>query len=389
MINLSLYHEHYGVRYAPRGLASWIFYAFCLLAILITPFFIGLSMHNFWLTVNYFYHMPEVSFTGRCAVRVSTVLGKEYLWTCSDLFHGELQATSLSILPYFATFEEDANFDGKIDMVHFLMSFPLGDVLDATSLYVQSTTGTGGGADAPTSQRDAVLEVSFLPEFVYYIRHYLIKVNMTAAPLLRYRRSPLQKGFGNATGTPQTDTPVHGDPSTTISNTYSWSGAPVCALTKADMLFHTTHSLINSPSVAYTQRYTSSPLQELARQPADLLNLPQFAGHYAARNQTVVLRPYVETDGGLDVLRNDGGVVRGLWDDLDDLNTFTWYVQLRIPPAEVQYVPSFAEALKWGWVQYFVIAYIFQWILWKVRMVLVKMGLLTSRAFFSTMRRQY
>ncbi|CBZ26619.1 conserved hypothetical protein [Leishmania mexicana MHOM/GT/2001/U1103] len=375
MTHLSLYHEHYGVRYTPRGLASWLFYVLCLLAILVVPFVIALFMQNFWVRVNYFYDKPEVTFTGRCAVRVSTVLGKEYLWTCSDLFHGALQGTSLRILPYFSTYEDDRDGDGKIDYANFLMSFPLGDALEVSSLYEPTSTATDGGADAPTSQRDAILEASFLPEFVYYINHQLVKVNMTAAPLLRYRRAPMQKNFGTVT--------------TATTSTYSWSGAPVCALTKADMLFYTTQSLINSPYVSYMHTYTSSPLQELARQPADLLDLPLFSGNYAARNQSVVLRPYVEAAGGLDVLRRDVSIVRGLWEDLDDLNTFTWYVQLRIPPAEVQYVPSYAEVLKWGWIQYFAIAYVVQWILWKLRMALVKMGLINSRALFSTMRRQY
>ncbi|CAJ1023428.1 hypothetical protein, conserved [Leishmania lindenbergi] len=148
---------------------------------------------------------------------------------------------------------------------------------------------------------------------------------MTAAPLLRYQRIAMQKGLGNVT--------------TPTSTTYRWSGASVCALTKADMLFYTTQSLLNSPppQVSYRHTYTSSPLQGLAHQSTDLLGLPYFAGNYAARNQCVVLRPYVEVGGGLDVLRNDGNVVRGLWEDLDDLNPFIWYVQLRILLAEVHY----------------------------------------------------
>ncbi|KAG5480686.1 hypothetical protein CUR178_05821 [Leishmania enriettii] len=375
MMFLSLYHEHYGVRYAPRGVASWLFYVLSLLTILVVPIIIALSMQGFWAKASYFYAIPRVTFTGQCAVRVSTVLGKEYLWTCFDLFHGALQETSLSILPYFATFEDDRDGDGRIDYANFLISFPLGGALELSSPYAPATATESGGADTPTSQRDAILEVSFLPEFVYSISDDLVKVNMTAAPLLRYERNPLQKGFGNAT--------------TATSSTYSWSGAPVCALTKADMLFYTTQSLINSPYVSYTHTYTSSPLQELARQPADLLDLPHFAANYAARNQSVVLRSYVEAAGGLDVLRSDVSVVRGLWEDLDDLNAFTWYIQLRIPPAEVQYVPSLAEVLKWVWIQYFVIAYVVQWLMWKLRMVLVKMGLISSRAVFSTMRRQY
>ncbi|GET88110.1 hypothetical protein, conserved [Leishmania tarentolae] len=369
MLHLSLYHEHYGIRYAPHGLSSWLLYVLCLLVILVIPVVIAFFMQNFWVKTNYFYDMPNATFTGRCAVRVSTVLGKEYLWTCSDLFHGALQGTSLSILPYFSIYEEDRDGDGKVDYVNFLMSFPLGDPLEVPSLYATPSV------DAPTSQRDSILEASFLPEFLYSINHRLMKVNMTAAPLLRYQRSPMQNDFGNV--------------STATSSTYSWSGAPVCALTKADMLFHTTQSLISSRHVSYTHTYTSSLLQKLAREPADLLDLPGFAGNYAARNQSVVLRSYVETAGGPDVLRRDVGIVRGLWEDLDDLNAFTWYVQLRLPPAEVQYVPSYAEALKWGWIQYFVIAYAIQWFLWKVRMVLVTMGLIGSRAFFSTMRRQY
>jgi transmembrane protein 231 len=379
---LSLYHEHYGVRYAPRGLAAWLFYVICLLTILVIPFIIGLAMQNFWVETNYFYQMPQVTFTERCALRVSTVLGKEYLWTCSEVFNDALLGTSLSLTPYFAVYEEDKDGDGKADVVNFLLSFPLGNASDG-SVY----NASAGGVTAPATARDAVIDVVFLPEFVYNIKHYLVKVNMTAAPLLRYTRLPLQR----TAGTPIT-TSVDVDDSSRaslVSSTYAWSSAPVCALTKADMLFHSTESLINSPYVSYQHTYTASPLAELARQPADLINLLQFAGAYTSRNQSVVLRPYVEAFGGLDVLRHDNTVVRGLWDDLEELNAFTWYIQLRIPKAEVQYVPSYAEVLKWGWIQYFVIGYIIQWFLWKVRMIFVKMGLISSRATFSLMRRQY
>lgn len=386
---LSLFHEHYGVRYAPRGVAAWLFYAICLLTILVIPFIIGLAMENFWVETNYFYQTPQVTFTDRCALRVSTVLGKEYLWTCSELFNDALLGTSLSLTPYFAVYEEDKNADGKVDTVNFLLNFPLGNATDG-SIY---TSTSGAGVAAPATVRDAVLEVTFLPEFIYHIKHYLMKVNMTAAPLLRYTRLPRQRHAGTITTTVglgsggSSSSSLPGRPVTSTS--YAWSGTPVCALTKADMLFYSTESLINSPYVSYQHTYTASPFEELARQPADLMNLPRFASAYTSRNQSVVLRHFVEASGGLDVLRHDSAVVRGLWDDLDDLNAFTWYIQLRIPKAEVQYVPSYAEALKWGWVQYFVIGYLIQWFLWKVRMVLVKMGLISTRATFSLMRRQY
>lgn len=346
MIHLSLYHEHYGVRYAPRGLASWLFYAICLLVILVIPFIIGLAMENFWVQTNYFFQMPDVTFTGRCAMRVSTVLGREYLWTCSDLFNRAMvEGTALRVLPSVASYQDDKDGDGKVDYANFVLSVPLGDVLETASLY------TSEGASAPSTPRDAVVEVDFLPEFIYHIKHYLVPVNMTAAPLLRYRRNALPADAGNVTTTlpigPPTSSSSDTAQSTVTTTTPPWSAAPVCALTKADMLFHTTQSLINSPYVSYMHTYTASPLEQLARQPADLLDLPHFAASYTARNQSVVLRPYVEAAGGLDVLRRDGGIVRGLWEDLDDLNAFTWYVQLRIQTAEVQYVPSYAEVLKW------------------------------------------
>lgn len=375
---LSLYHEHFGVRYAPRGLAAWLFYIICLLIILVIPFIIGLAMENFWVQTNYFYQMPHVSFTERCALRVSTVLGKEYLWTCSEVIQDTLLGTPQHLTPYFALYEEDKDGDGKVDVVNFLLSFPVGNASDA------SVYSTGTAAPAPATQRDAVLEVTFLPEFIYHINHYLMKVNMTAAPLVRFTRAPQQRTSGTAAVVVDVD----GSGVRTVT-TNAWSGGPVCALTKADMLFYSTESLINSPYVSYQHTYTRSPLEELAQQPSDLMNLPLFATAYTERNQSVVLRPYVEAVGGLELLRQEGTSVRGLWDDLDDLNAFTWLVQLRIPKAEVQYIPSYAEVLKWGWIQYFVIAYIIQWFLWKVRMVLVKMGLISSRAVYSVLRKQY
>ncbi|KPI88804.1 hypothetical protein ABL78_2119 [Leptomonas seymouri] len=388
-MRLSLCAEHYGVHYAPRGVASWLLYVICILTILVIPFIIGLAMENFWVQTNYFYEMPRVTFTERCALRVSTVLGKEYLWSCSELFNGALLGTPLHLTPYFAIYEEDKDGDGRNDVMHFLISFPLGKSTDGS---INDHATPAKGVAAPTTVRDAVLDVVFLPEFVYHIKHYLVTVNMTAAALLRYTRLPLQRNAGSVTTTVKlkSGSVSKGADGDSLSSTvYSWSGAPVCALTKADMLFHSTESLINSPYVSYQHTYTGSPLAEKTLQPVDLMNLPQFASAYTSRNQSVVLRPYVEAFGGLNLLAQDSTVVRGLWEDLDDLNAFTWYIQLRIPTAEVQYVPSYAEVLKWGWIQYFVIGYAIQWVLWKVCMFLVKAGLINSRATFSVMRRQY
>lgn len=363
MISLSLFHEHYGVRYLPRGLASWLFYLVSLLIVLVLPAVIGWAMKDFWIRTNVFYQTPSVAFSGRCAVRLTTTAGQERLWTCTDLFDEQLHGTSLTVLPYFSVFGRDADGDGRAETFHFLMTFPIRQALEA-SLYSAEAV-SGGGVPGPMAI-DSIRTITFLPEFTYSIRSRVVRVDMTAAPLLQYTNPAAAAA---------------------AASSVEWSGAPVCLVTRADLQFRSTERLIDSPYVSYTRVYADSPLELFAKQPADLLNLAAFAEHYTARNQSVVARPYSEAAGGLQLLAKDVGVVRDLGDDLDDLNSFTWSVQLRVSPAEVYYEPSVAEALKMAWVQYLAIACILQWCLWWMRGFLVKLGLLTTRAVFNHLKR--
>ncbi|EPY30541.1 hypothetical protein STCU_04015 [Strigomonas culicis] len=359
---LALFHEHYKVHYAPRGLMAWVIYVVCLLIVLIIPFIVGLAMQNFWVENNYFYYAPNVTFTGRAVLRVSTVLGKEYLWTTSDSFNDRYVAGStMDVLPFFSIYAEEVVKGEKSQAAAYTLTVSV--PVNSPDVTYRSDDGSYV-ALTQNEPLDAIKEMQLLPEFAYYIRSSIVTLNMTAAPLLTYRRAP---GTYSSSATDNTSA--------------AYSSGPVCGLLEADLVFHTTEPLISSPYVRYTDTYTDSPLETKMRQPADVYKLDTFSHYYSSRNQSVVLRPYVEVDGGLDLLPQEE-VTRGLWEDLDTLNAFTWRIQLRVADAFVPYVPSYREVLKWAWVQYFVIAYVIQWLLWKLRGMIVTQGLIDTTAVY-------
>lgn len=351
----TFFHEHFKVVYKPRGLTTWLIYVVCLLAVLVLPVVIGLSMKNFWVEQNNIYEMPYTYLTGRCALRVTTMLGKEYLWSCNEAFNEQfLIGDPREMIPFYSYEQEDTDGDNKNDLITLTLRFPVNDF--DLSLYANSADGVALPAGTPI---DVVKEVSFLPEMVYRLKNYVVNINMTAAPLLT---------FVNPSAVVRT------------SDGGAFSSAPLCAVTEGDLTFHTTRQIIDSPYVYYSHTYTDSPLEDQVHQPADLMNLAAFAKKYTGRNQSVEVRRFYETSGGLDLLASTGAVTRGAWEDMDQVNDFTWRIRLRIYPANVPYVPSYAETLKWGWVQYFVIAYLLQWFLWKVRGMLARLGLIDTNA---------
>ncbi|RNF03178.1 hypothetical protein TraAM80_05912 [Trypanosoma rangeli] len=341
---LVLFHEHYKVRYVPRGLGSWLFYLLCLLIILVAPVFIGLAMGNFWPLHGDFTQRPRVHFTDRCVLRYTTVGGQEKLWTCSNTFNEEFieDQPALAVLPFFSIYEDDHDGDGRVDVVTMVLSLP-----------INALNNGGAEGTSPSKLKDAVFRVDFLPEFFYEVDHYLLKLKMRTAALL---------SFEGPTWVPR------------------GGGGPLAAITEGDLLFHSTEPLIVSPNVHYTRTYIDSPFDNVT-DIDELLNVPLFAGQYTMRNQSVQFKPHVESAGGLALLRDDN-YCRAIGEDLDALDDFTWRIRIRIQHAEVKYVPSTQEALKWAWVQYFSIAYILQWLLWRLRGVLVKMGVLSTTAFF-------
>ncbi|EKG01719.1 hypothetical protein TCSYLVIO_007280 [Trypanosoma cruzi] len=341
--NAAVFHEHYKVRYIPRGLGSWLFYILCLLAILVAPVFIGLSMRNFWLRSNSFMQMPHVYFTDRCVLRYTTVKGQERLWTCSNEFNEKHINVheQLAVLPFFSIYEDDRDGDGRVDFVTMILSLPINDVGDIAKDVTPSDMG------------DAVFRVDFLPEFFYEFDHHIVTLKMRTAALFSFKRD-------------------HWIPGT--------EGGPLSAITEGDLLFHSTEPLIASPNVRYTRTYIDSPFDNVT-DVDELLNVPLFASQYTLRNQSLQFKPKLETVGGLALLR-DENYNRVLGEDLDALGAFTWRIKLHIQRAEVNYVPSIQEALKWAWVQYFCIAYVLQRLLWWLRGILVKTGVLGSTAFF-------
>ncbi|ORC89039.1 uncharacterized protein TM35_000142500 [Trypanosoma theileri] len=350
---IALFHEHYKVRYAPRGLASWIFYIFSLLLVLAGPVLIGLAMGNFWLQTNTLVATPDIHFTDRCVVHYTTVRGQDKLWTCSHLFNEEYIYTQseMAVEPFFSIYEDDRDDNGHVDRVTFVLQLPLNDFNGSLQ----------EGMPVPT-EKDAIKRVEFLPEFTYEIKNYILKVRMTAAPLLIFEAAEDCCSSSSSTTTKST---VEG---------------PLCARTEGDLLFHSTEPLSRLPNVHYTNTYMNSPLENVS-DVEELQNVPYFASQYTSRNQTVLFKPYSVATGGLSILQ-DVNYNRVLGEDLGALGDFTWRITMRIQRAEILYTPSIQEALKWAWVQYYCIAVILQFLLWWLRGILVKAGLLGSVAIF-------
>ncbi|CCW59818.1 unnamed protein product [Phytomonas sp. EM1] len=320
-------------------------------------------MQNFWIKDNYLFHTPEVEFSNRCALRVTTVLGKEYLWTCSENFNeAYLYGDPMGVIPYFSIYQDARDEKGRISEITFTLSIPINNLGDILSEAGQAASSTDPSTDPVF---DAVSHVEFLPEFVYRIHHPLVRLNMTAAPLLRFTR------------------PLFHSPTGTASPLASNSG-PLCGFTEADLWFHSTVRLPRSTSRKERGHHAleRSPFVEDATELAVLYDLPSFARRYTSRAQRVETRMITETSGGLGLFAG-GETVRGVWQDSQLLHAFTWRIRLRVQPAQLFYRPSFAEALKSAWVQYFAIAYVIQWVLWWVRGFVVVNGVVDTRAVFT------
>lgn len=340
------------MRYVTRGIGSWVLYFLSLAALFILPFVIATSMGGIWLTNSHFTQHPRLKFSGRCLLRYTTVRGKEKLWTCSDAFNEKLLYghAELDTLPFFTIYEEDRDSDGSVDCVTIVLGLP-----------VNSLGSRVENSFPPPDEMDAIERVEFIPEFIYEIIHPSIHLNMTAAPLIVFQRPG--GGHASASGTGGAHT-----------------GGPVCASTSGDILFHTTEPLYSWSNVHYAHTYADSPL-DAVESIDDVLNVPRFAQKYASRNQSLLFRRYAESAGGASLLP-DITYDRVLGEDMDTVGDFTWKLTLRVQDANVPYVSSIPELIKWAWIQYFTIAYVIQWVLWKLRGMLLKSGMIGSTAIF-------
>nr|CCC89302.1 conserved hypothetical protein [Trypanosoma congolense IL3000] len=350
----TLYHEHFKVRYATRGFGSWVLYFLSLAALVTLPFVIALPMGGLWTTSQKLSQRPDLKFTGRCLLRYTTLHGEEKLWSCTETINRQVLHgyEELAVVPVFSVHEDRHSADGGVDVVTVTLGLPV------------SGAGSSTGSTAPPP--DTVDRVEFVPEFLYEIENPSVRVKMTGAPLIVFQRPERPRKL------------------TTFArrraSAKALDGGRSCALTAGVLAFRAVAPIRSVPHVYNSEAYTKS-LFDGVRNVDDIINVPHFAAKYALRNQSLVFERYAESSGGCSLL------TEGTYGPVLDNSTgaspnFTWKIVLRVREAEVTYTPSILERIKWGWVQYFAIAYVVQWVLWRLRGMLVKYGLVGSIAVF-------
>ncbi|CAD2215270.1 Transmembrane protein 231, putative [Angomonas deanei] len=212
--------------------------------------------------------------------------------------------------------------DGKNDLLSFTVSFP------------SNLTSPYGGVDS-------IEKVVFMPELKYHVKHYLATIELYAAPLFTFTRTAEEI-----------------------------AGSPVCAVTRADLNFYATGRIIGRG----VYKATTSALT-LLKEPSPLMNLEYFSRFYTNQSHTALLRVYEEAAGGFSLMKDKYG-----FPDLGLVNSFTWNMQMRIQNAVIYYKPTDAEALKWVLIQYFVVGFLIQWAVWKIREVFVTRGIIATNA---------
>jgi transmembrane protein 231 len=319
-ISAPIVHVSYAkTRFRANGLGAWILDIIAMLGVLLLPFLVGFSMGQFWITHNTFAVNPKAIYTGKAMARAVAVDGSEYLWASSQRLETLLSGDDRAMLPHYSHYADDRNRDDKPDIHTFSFQFPL-------------------RTDSP------IALFQFLPAFHYSFKNDQLQLDMESAPYIVLSSS----GVG-ATN------------SVTVAD--------------GSMMFRQLTPLTASSYTRYDIVYQRSYFDEV-RDVADLVNLADFGRRYAARNESTPFEPnamFSTPDRsrygppvyhGANALANAHGIE----------------ITLRVPSATVDYEPSFAEAVKFGWVQYFCIAYVFYWAFNIVRRILVTQALVNTIA---------
>jgi len=321
-----VYEEAETTEYKANSAGAVVLDAVSMLIVLIVPFIICFAMGNFWTQYNVIEVTPTVGFTQRCVARVLYASGAEGFWACSSAVNDALVDDPIAMYPFFSYAVGDRDANGLADSFTFSLQVPLETVTVASNAV------------------DSVVRVDFLPEFWFNVSTYLFHLSMTTAPLV----------------------------SVTIPN----DGSNV-ALVHGDLNFAQTEIVVSSLYVNYTHAYTGSLFTQASLN--DLINVGSLAGAYARRNQSLDFKPRSIAIGDQSLLQSQD-VAAAHFTDFNDARSFQLELRMGVSQAFIQYRPNPGEVLKWGWVQFFCVAYVVHWFMRLLRGFMVKQGMVNTVA---------
>lgn len=285
-----------------------------------------------------------------CALQVSSVSGDTKYWTCSEAFNDEYlkfptSRGSIFVQPYLSVAKSSDGTD-----LEFFISVPIGDV--AVDLYSPNSS-----LSLPLNTTlDAIESITFIPRLEYKTSGNFHTVTTSATPSFTYLRNRGYLPDG-------------------LSNTReSVSGGPVAV--------HQTY-LAEYVSVKDTATSFSCKVQQENGRPLQPLLAQYFSltSNCNVSSRTLVPTRVREDVGGLEVLPSWSAVDSMTSIDLDQLQAFNWFITISFPTANLQHTPQVGYSLKWAFVQFFVLAYVFQYIFWMLRGLLVKEGAVDVNAY--------
>mmetsp|Transcript_49696 Transcript_49696/g.153537 ORF Transcript_49696/g.153537 Transcript_49696/m.153537 type:complete len:328 (-) Transcript_49696:127-1110(-) len=298
-IKAPIVHEDVAkTQYRANNCAAVILDIVSVLCVLLLPLLVGFSMGRFWETHSTFSAGATATFTGKAMARAVATDGTEYLWATSERLKQALESDERAMRPFYSHFADDRNRDGRPDVHTFSFVIPLRTA-------------------AP------IARFELLPAFNYSFFTDVLDVDMESAPLVAL----------------SADVPTVG----------------AVLVGDGKLKFAQTRPLSASLWTRYDIVYKRSYLDDV-RDTSDISNLAAYARRYNARNETTPVEEIVAFQS-TDTSRYGPSILHGV----ADAPTCGVELTIRVPPARVDYRPSFGEALKHGWVQYFCIAYVFYW----------------------------
>lgn len=355
---MDVYVEPVNTRYTANSIGAYLLVLFSYIAVIVAPLAIGFGMGQFWITSNVLVGRPDITYTNRLIVRVETAEGNAMVYVSSPTAMEELEnaiiagenegaanvlfnfknpldpasselAPLSTMYPAVNVFEDDHDSNGIVDGFHFQIAIPM-------------------NYSAPQT----VGRICILPEFNYVFDYPVpsLDIRMTAAPLI-------------CLSSPNPTTAFEG------------------ARLQGDLVFKASTLPESSDYVRYDRIYAGSLFNEFTAR--ELAAVSPIANAYALRNFTLGVEEKSNTFGAYDTLAMAST-------NIDPTNTFHQFnleVSLKVHDSVIRYIPPWYENLKFGWVQYFCIAFIVYYFLDFIKSILVKQAIINTIAIWEGRQR--
>lgn len=344
---MDVYTEPVRTRYTANSAGAYLLVLISVVAVIAAPLAIGFSMGQFWITSNVLKGQPTISYTNRLIVRAETGDGDAMIYVSSPTVMDELEDAILGdgesglfknprtgeapirpMYPAINLFRDDHDNDGITDAFNFQIAIPI------------NYTNT------------SIARICILPEF-YYTFDYptpRLDIKMTSAPLLCVQ-NPIPTARFEA------------------------------ARLQGDIVFHASTLPESSDFVRYDRIYASSLFNKFTA--TQLAAIEPVAHAYALRNLTLRLEEKFSMFGDYNILQMSKTNI----DHSGTLNSFNYEVTLKVHEHIIRYVPPWYENFKFGWIQYFCIAYVVYYFMNFIRSILVKQAVINTIAIWESRQR--